>query len=153
METHQRRMLNRKLKLDLDVILKEISHRSEYIHKYCYNLKFYTHSLHAVYRLLHKLLEIYGNDAVSQKCSYHNLIHGPRTISKNREILKSLLKYVDLQVNWLAALVNLNSNSNVQKKIHFVFMHVINFFNFLIWHDDITSEYTHNSIPVKLNFL
>ena len=153
METHQRRILNRKLKLELDVILKEISCRSEYIHKYWYNLKFYTHSMHAVYRLLHKLLEICGNDAVSHKCSYHNLIHRPRSISENREILKSLLKYVDLQVNWLGALVNLNSNVNVQKRIHFVFMRVIKFFDFLIWHDDITSEYTHNGIPVKLNFL
>ena len=83
MERHQRRILNRKLKLEIDVILKEISRRSEYIYKYWYNLKFYTHALHAVYRLLHKLLETCGNDAVSQKCSYHNLIHGPRSISEN----------------------------------------------------------------------
>ena len=122
MEKHQRRILNRKLKLEIDFILKEISHRSEYIHKYWYNLKFYTHTLHAVYRLLHELLETCGNDAVSQKCSYHNLLHGPRSISENQEILKHLLKYVDLQVNCIGTLVNLNSSIIVQKKILFVFM-------------------------------
>ena len=121
-EMHQRRILNRKLKLEIHVILKEISHRSEYTYKYWYNFKFYTHTLHAVYRLLHKLLETCGNGAVSWKCSYHNLTHGPRSISENQEILKNLLKYVDLQVHWIGALVNLNSSNNVQKKIHFVFM-------------------------------
>ena len=106
-----------------------------------------------MYRLLQKLLEICGPEALSRKCAYHNLIYGPRTVAENKEILHCLLKYIDLQINWIGSIINLNVHVEVQKKIHFVFMHVIKFFDFLIWHNDVTSEYTRNGVPVKLNFL
>ena len=119
MDARNQKKLNRKLKLELDIIIREISRWAEYIQRYCYHLKFYTHSTHAVYRLLQKLLEICGDEGLSKRCEYHNLIYGPRSIAENRKILKYLLNYIDLQVNWIGATINLNGHIGVQKGVHF----------------------------------
>ena len=86
-----------------------------------------------------------------EQSPYHNLVYGPQTIANNCKILTHLINYVSLQIAWICAIAVFDGNLKIQKQITFVFMRVIKFFDHILYHDDITTEYTRNGLPVKLN--
>ena len=82
-----------------------VEHKTKHLKDYWYTLKLFTHGMHAMYKLLHKFLVIYGNGATSAKCKYHNLIYGPRSIKENLDILNKLCKFTSFQVAWIGCVV------------------------------------------------
>ena len=145
--------LNLKLKEELDCILSEINRQRQYFHKYWYSLKYFTASMHGVYRLLNRLLVLHGNEATGKKSPYHSLLYGPHTMATNCHILEHLINYVSIQIAWIHAIAVFDGNLKIQKRITFVFMRVIKFFDHILYFDDITTEYTMNGLPIKLNFI
>ena len=77
MSVRYQHKLNLKLKEELDSILSKINRWRQYFHKYWYSLKYFTASMHGVYRLLNRLLVLHGNEATGKKSPYHNLLYGP----------------------------------------------------------------------------
>ena len=57
----------------------------EHVPKYWFTLKYFTHNLHAVYRLLNKYLLIYRNEATSKRADYHHLTYGARSFQETPE--------------------------------------------------------------------
>ena len=69
-----KQLLNERLIQELQDTIQIISTRKTYLHRYWYNLKYYLNSLHTAYRLLYKLLFVYGDGNVCKKFRIHNLI-------------------------------------------------------------------------------
>ena len=101
MDIKEKHLLNFRLKQELDVLLAELIKCMSYLPNYWYNFKNFTHNLHAVYRLLNKFLQIYEHGSTAQRCDYHNLVYGPRSVVQNMTIPRHLLKFIDLQLSWI----------------------------------------------------
>lgn len=67
--------LNLTFKEELDSILCETNQWNQYLHKYWYSLKYFTHSLHGVYTLLNRLLVLHGYVGMGKQSPYHNLVY------------------------------------------------------------------------------
>ena len=74
-------------------------------------------------------------------------------MATNCHIFKHLINYVSIQIAWIHAIAVFDGNLKIQKRITFVFMRVIKFFDHILYFDDITTEYTMNGLPIKLNFI
>ena len=70
--TDKRRMNLRLEMTNLDM-LKEIKRGKAHLDKHWYTLKHFVHSLHAVYRLLYKILSVFGSTGMCNKLSFHKL--------------------------------------------------------------------------------
>ena len=88
-----------------------------YLKDYWYDLKYLTHSLHAVYRLLYKIILTFGENGMANRCKYHHLVYGPRTIDSNLQIYKSLVKFLDVQLGIMGANIFCNG---IPHKLHFI---------------------------------
>ena len=75
-----KQLLNERLIQELQDTLKLITQRNTYLHEYWYILRYFVKSLHGAYRLLYKILLVYGDSNVCKKFIFHNLIDGPRCI-------------------------------------------------------------------------
>ena len=62
----------RRMNLRLEM-LKEIKRGKAHLDKHWYTLKHFVHSLHAVYRLLYKILSVFGSTGMCSKLSFHEL--------------------------------------------------------------------------------
>ena len=78
-----KKILNIRLVDELRAVMCDLSGKEKFLHLYWYNLKYYVHSLHAAYRLLHKILYIYGDNQICKKHKNHNMIYGPRPVAEN----------------------------------------------------------------------
>ena len=145
--------LNVQLVHELEGTLGEISKRKHYLHKYWYNLKYYTNSLHAAYRLLYKTLEVYGDSNLCQKFMYHNLIYGPRPIQQNLQLFSELIKFVSLQLAYMQATVLFRLNIGMQNRMTLNWHRLFKFFDRVIWLDDVTESHIRNGLPVKMEFI
>ena len=137
------------MEMEINYQLESLQTKSQHLEKYWYMLKLFTHGMHATYRLFHKFLLIYGNKGMYDKCDYHYLVYGPRSISDNFHILCELFKVVNLQVAWIGCLVRLNNDMKAIKDAVMIFKWIIRFLDMLLWHYDVSSEYTHNRLPIK----
>ena len=86
-------------------------------HGYWYMLKYFVRSLHVVYRLLYKLLLIYGNSSVRTKLKCHNLIGRPRTIHVNMCLFRELVTFTQIQTQLVASQVRFNLNPVFQDTV------------------------------------
>ena len=77
-----KQLLNESLIQELQNTLKLIAQRNTYLHEYWYILRYFVKSLHGVYRLLYKILLVYGDSNVCKKFILHDLIDGPRPIKQ-----------------------------------------------------------------------
>ena len=77
-----KQLLNERLIQELQDTLQIISKRKNYLDQYWYNLKYFVKSLHAAYRVLYKLLFVYGDRNVCKKFKFHDLIYRPRIQSR-----------------------------------------------------------------------
>ena len=121
MEIKEKCILNLRLKNELDYLLDHLMKCMSHLPKYWYNLKNFTHNLHAVYRLLNKFLKIYRYGSTAQRCEYHNLVYGPRSIVQNITISSHLLKFIDLQLAWICVCTRLSNDLKLHKDAAFVY--------------------------------
>ena len=86
-------------------------------------------------------------------CKYHNLVYGPRSIQENLDILTELCKFTSLQVAWIGCVVRFTGALTTLNNAAMIFKWVIWFLDMLVWHDDVTSQYTRNGFPIKYDFI
>ena len=72
-----KQLLNERLIQELQDTLQIISKRKKYLDQYWYYSKYFVKSLHAAYRVLYKLLFVYGDRNVCKTFKFHDLIYGP----------------------------------------------------------------------------
>ena len=147
--TKDKQLLNERLQDTLE----NISKRKTYLHEYWYNLKYFVKSLHGAYRLLYKVLYIYGDSNLCKKFTYHDLIDGPRPIQQNLQIFSDITKFVSLQLAYIQCIVKFRMNVAMQDKMTFVLHRLVNLFDCVIWLDDVTGKYTRNGLPIKMDFI
>ena len=138
---------------ELNYQLESLQMKSQCLDKYWYTLKLFTHGMHATYRLFHKFLLIYGNKEIYDKSNYHYLVYGSQSTSDNCYTLCELFTVVNLQVAWIGCLVRLNNDMKAMKDAAMIFRWIWRFCDMLLWHYDVLSEYTHNRLPMKYNFM
>ena len=83
MELNEKKTLLRCLKLEIDELAGILKQKMQHVKNYWFTLKYYTHNLHCLYKLLYKFLIAYGNEATSRHSCYHFLTYGPRSIQEN----------------------------------------------------------------------
>ena len=155
MELNQKKILIRRLKLEIDKLAGILKQKMHHVINYWFTLKYYTHNLYSMYKLLYKFLNVYGNEATSHHSCYHFLTYRPRSIQENTLICYSLLDYVTLQISCMWALTNFakSVNCSIYNDAIKVYFHVIKNFDALILHDDMSSGYTLNGLPIFLDFV
>ena len=120
-------LLNERLIQELQDTLKLITQRNTYLHEYWYILRYFVKSLHGAYRLLYKILLVYGDSNVCRKFILHDLIDGPRPIKQNLELFLQLVKFVSLQLAYIHCIVKFKLNVPMQDKITFLLHRLIKF--------------------------
>ena len=108
-------------------LLREIRNKNHFLHLYWYSLKYMMCALHAVYKLLYKILKVYGNTSMCWKNKYHNLVHGPRKISENVTIFSSLLAFIDIQLGLIGSIVWLSCDIKLQDQMSQIFYRLMHF--------------------------
>ena len=134
-------------------LLKDKQHHFNYLHKYWYNLKSFVHGLHAIYRLLYKVLYVYGSDGMCTKLKCHNLVYGPRTIAHNLLLFEELMKFTQIQVSIIGCIVCFKSDVHLQDTISWIFFCLVKFLDNIIWQDNCRQNMFQNGQPVQLNFI
>ena len=148
-----KRQLNIRLLSEIESKFKQISTKLSYLPKFCYDLKLYVHSVHGIYRLYYKMLLTYGNKTLTTKCDHHYLVHGPRPVMMNVDILKSLLICVDIQTDLLKSLVRYSSDGKMLNMTGLLCDRVVCFLDKMIYFKEKTSCLFKGGVPVKFSFL
>ena len=94
----EKRKVNIRMETTLLEMLKDVEMRCSYLHRYWYTLKYLVCGLHAVYRLLFKVLTVFGSSSMVSKLKCHNLENGPRSIDQNLELFKELVVFTQIQI-------------------------------------------------------
>ena len=146
-------LLNERLTQELQDTLQIISKRKNYLDQYWYNLKYFVKSLHAAYRILYKLLFVYGDRNVCKKLKFHDLIYGPRPIAQNLAIFSELINFLSLQLAYIHCIVKFKLHVPMQDKVTFLLHQLVKYFDRVIWLDDVTGKYIKNGLPIKMEFI
>ena len=131
MSIKQCQLLNNRMEEEINYLLGIVEHKTKHLKDYWYTLKLFTHGMHAMYKLLHKFLVIYGNGATSAKWKYHNLIYGPRSIKENLDILTKLCKFTSFQVAWIGCVVRFSGALPTLNNAAMIFKRLIRFFGYV----------------------
>ena len=148
-----KQLLNVRLVEELDQTLTDIAKRKNYLHEYWYNLKYYVKLLHAAYRLLHKILTIYGNASMATKLNCHHLVYGLIPIQENLKLFTKLVNFVSIQLAYIKFMVKFSLDVPVQDKMIFLLYSLVKFFDHVIWLNDVTGKYKMNGLPIKMEFI
>ena len=99
-----KRDLNVALINELTKMIEDICGKRQYLPKYWYLLKYHVHACHAMYRLLFKIILVYGK-YMSTKTRSHNLVHGSRPVKYNIKNFDELTYFMSIQLGHIYALV------------------------------------------------
>ena len=134
-------------------LLGEMESKGKYLENYWYNLKYIVHALHAIYRLLYKILKKYGNEGMCSKNRYHNLIYGPRPIKENKKIFHELCRFISIQKDLIAAQIRYYLNVAMQDTMTRLLFRLTKFMETVISNENAWTGYFVQGLPVKLNWL
>ena len=90
---------------------------------------------------------------MASKCKYHNLVYGPQTIDSNLQIYKSLVKFLDVQLGSMGAMVRQSSCPKIQDTISLKLQRVIKFMDAILYHKERNINIFCNGILYKLHFI
>ena len=93
-----KRRVNLRMETTILEMMKDIENHQKYLHKYWYTLRHFVCSIHAVYRLMYKVLCIFGQKGMVSKLKFHHLLDGPRPIKLNLEIFKEISVFIQIQM-------------------------------------------------------
>ena len=149
MSAKDKQNLNLQMIQKLKCLLGDIGEKKKYLQMYWYSLKYFVHSTHAIYRLLYKILKVYGNEGMASKCAYHNLIYGLRPIETNRKILDEMPQAIDIQLCLIYSLLKFSLNIKMHDQLSSLLSRLIDFLVNITLHEESWSEYTKNGLPIK----
>ena len=90
---------------------------------------------------------------MANRCKYHHLVYGPSTVDSNLQIYKSLVKFLDVQLGIVGAMVRQSSCPKIQDAISLKLHRVIKFMDAILYHEERNTNIFCNGIPHKLHFL
>ena len=90
---------------------------------------------------------------MANRYKYHHLVYGPRTIDSNLQIYKSLVKFLDVQLGIMGAMVRQSSCPKIQDAISLKLHRVIKFMDAILYHEERNTNIFCNGILHKLHFL
>ena len=90
---------------------------------------------------------------MASKCTYHNLIYGPRPIETNRKILNALLQAIDIQLCLIYSMLKFSLNIKMQDQLSTLLSRSIDFLVRIILYEESWSEYTRNGLPIKYEWI
>ena len=105
---YDKRRVNLRLVCTVLEMLKEIEIQKSYLHKHWYALKYFVRCLHAVYRLLYKILSVFGSPGMCSKLNCYNLIDGLRPITQNMDLFNELVVFTQIQTDMIGPLFKQN---------------------------------------------
>ena len=140
----EKQKVNIRMETTILEMLKDLEQRHSYLHNYWYTLRYFVCSLHAVYRLLFKVLHVFGNASMASKLKCHNLQDGPRPIQENLKLFKELVVFNQIQTQIIGAILRGNLNPLFQDSISKIFFRLMKFLNNIIWFDNRTENVLHN---------
>ena len=150
---YDKRRVNLRLECAVLEKLKEIEIWKIYLDKHWYTLKYLVKCLHAVYRLLYKILSVFGSPGMCSKLNCHNLIDGLRPISQNMNLFNQLVVFTQIQMHIIGSTVETKLCPCFQDTLSKLFYQLTVFLHRIIWIDNCTSNVFRNSLPIKLNFI
>ena len=118
---NDKRKVNIRMEPTILEMLKDIEQWQSYLHKYWFNLKYFVWSLHAVYKLLYKILHVIGNTSMASKLKCLNIVHGPQPIQKNLQLFRELVVFTQIQTAMIGTIVQSKLNPNIQDTISRLF--------------------------------
>ena len=148
-----KRKVNLRMECTILEMLKDIEIHKKYLHNHWYILKYFVWCLHAVYRLLYKILSIYGSPGVYSKLKCHNLQAGPRPVVQNLFLFEELVVFTQIQTQIIGSIIQTKLSPAFQDTISRLFYCLTIFLNKIIWTDNCTSNTFRNGLPVKYNFI
>ena len=148
-----KRKVNLRMECTIMEMLKEIEIWKSYLHKHWYTLKYFVHSLHAVYRLLYKIWSVFGTFGMCSKLKCHNLQDGPRPILQNLELFNELVVFTQIKTQIIGSIVQTKLCHNFQDTTSRLFYCLTLFLNKVIWNNNSTSNIFRKSLKVKMQFL
>ena len=113
----EKRKVNIRMKTTILEMLKDIERRHSCLDRYWYTLRYFVHSLHAVYWLLFKVLHVFGNSSMASKLNCHNIQDRPRPIQQNLELFKELVVFTQIQIQMIGSIVWRKLNPDFQDTI------------------------------------
>ena len=116
----EKRKVNIRMETTLLEMLKDVEMRCSYLHRYWYTLKHFVCGLYAVYRLLFKVLTVFGSSSMASKLKCHNLENGPvwkRPIDQNLELFKELVVFTQIQIQIIGSILRGKLNPDIQDTI------------------------------------
>ena len=137
----------------LQSLLTDILERKSYLEKFWYSLKYIVHCMHALYKLFYKILQVYGIPGMASRCKYHHLVHGPRKIRDNMEILKNIIAFIDIQLGMIYSLLKFSLKVKFQDQVSRLLCRASDFLVNIMQYEMSWSEYTINGLPISFNWM
>ena len=135
----------------LQSLLTDILERKSYLEKFWYSLKYIVHCIHALYKLFYKILQVYGIPGMASGCKYHHLVHGPRKIRDNMEILNNIIAFIDIQLGMIYSLLKFSLKVKFQDQVSRLLCRASDFLVNIMQYEMSWSEYTRNGLPISFN--
>ena len=116
---YDKKKTNRRLCIGVVHLIRDIKKLEGELCMNWFKLKWCVHLLHATYRALWKITEVYSSCLQNEKCKseFHNLVHGPRHISRNKEVLQSLFSTLDIKLDEVTMIYTYWNNDRLQDNI------------------------------------
>ena len=125
----------------------------KYLDKYWYNLKYIVHALHAIYRLLYRILKKDGNEGMCSRNAYHHLIYGLRQVKENQKIFYELCRFISIQIDLIAAQLRYYLIVPMQDTLTRLLFILTKFMETVIAKENAWTGFFVQGLPVKLNWL
>ena len=90
---------------------------------------------------------------MASKCTYHNLIYGPRPIETNRKILDALVQVIDIQLCLIYSMLKFSLNIKMHDQLSTLLSRSIDFLVSITLYEESWSEYTKNGLPIKHDWI
>ena len=147
-----KRKVNLRMECTILEILQDIELCKSYLHNHWYTLRYLVWCLHAVYRLLYKILSVFGFLGMCSKLKCHNLQDGPRPVVQNLSLFTELV-FTQIQIQIIGSIIQMKLSPQFQDTISTLFYQLTIFLNKIIWSNNCTTNIFRNGLPVRLNFV
>ena len=116
-----KRKVNLRMECTILEMLQDIELHKSYLHNHWYMLRYFVQCLHAVYRLLYKILSVFGSLGMCSKLNCHNLQDGPRPVVQNLSLFTELVVFTQIQIQIIGSIIQTKLSPKFQDTISTLF--------------------------------
>ena len=96
--------------------------------------------MHGIYKLLYKVVHVFGNSSMASKLKCHNIQDGPRPIQQNLELFKELVVFTQIQIQIIGSNCKRKIKSRYSGYNQSNILLIDKFLNNMIWFDNRTGN-------------